>query len=251
MSDQRPSGARSMRPPEPSNRRSPWPWIIGAAASVAVIAIVIALLLRAGDDGDEPTEVVNGAGAIGDEPCPPQRGAEERTTEFDSGPQGCIDPTRSYRAVVSTTRGELAIDLDAAAAPMAVNNFVFLSRHRYYDGVAFHRIIPDFVVQGGDATGVPPGTGGPGYTFADELPEGGPPFYEIGSVAMANAGPDTNGSQFFIVTGEQGAQLPPNYSRFGQVVEGLDVVDQIEATGSPDGQPTEETTIESVVIEER
>jgi cyclophilin family peptidyl-prolyl cis-trans isomerase len=106
------------------------------------------------------------------------------------------------------------------------------------------------VVQGGDATGDPPGSGGPGYTFEDELPTEGPPFYEIGSLAMANSGPNTNGSQFFIVTGDQGVQLPASYTLFGKVKEGMEVVREIEATGTDGGSPTEETTITSVTIRE-
>jgi cyclophilin family peptidyl-prolyl cis-trans isomerase len=200
--------------------------------------------------GDEPTTPPPGP-AIGDEPCPPEEGADERTTRFDTGPEPCIDESAGYQAEVATTRGSFTIELDPDAAPKAVNSFVFLARHRYFEGVAFHRIIPGFVVQGGDAVGDPPGTGGPGYSFADELPVEGPPFYEIGSVAMANSGPDTNGSQFFIVTGEQGAQLPPGYSRFGEVVDGMDVVSEIEQTGTASGDPSEPTGIESVTITER
>ncbi len=133
-------------------------------------------------------------------------------------------------------------------APITVNSFVFLARNRFYEGVSFHRIIPGFVIQGGDAVGDPPGTGGPGYTFIDELPEAGE--YAIGSVAMANAGPDTNGSQFFIVTGENGVALPPQWSIFGEITDGLDVVFDIESTGTDSGAPTEETVMLSVTVTE-
>jgi cyclophilin family peptidyl-prolyl cis-trans isomerase len=201
---------------------------------------------EATDDGTS-----DGAGPTGTPECPPEDGADERTTQFDSAPEECIDPSATYEAVMTTSRGEITIELDPSMAPKTVNNFVFLARHRYFDGVEFHRIIPGFVVQGGDAVGNPPGTGGPGYQFEDELPTEGPPFYEVGSLAMANSGPDTNGSQFFIVTGDQGAQLPPQYSRFGSVVDGMDVVAEIEATGSGGGTPTEPTTIESVTVTEQ
>ncbi len=205
-------------------------------------------------DADETTETTAAAAvgdpAIGDAPCPPPEGAEERTTEFESGPEACIDTARAYTATISTSRGDFTVELYDDRAPKAVNSFVFLARHHYYDGVAFHRIIPGFVVQGGDANGDPPGSGGPGYTFEDEVPEDGPPYYEIGSLAMANSGEDTNGSQFFVVTGPQGADLPPSYTLFGEVIEGMDVVEAIEATGTPGGEPTEETTIESVTITE-
>jgi cyclophilin family peptidyl-prolyl cis-trans isomerase len=157
----------------------------------------------------------------------------------------CIDPARRYTAEMVTTKGTMRIALDAAAAPRTVNNFVFLARYHYYDGVAFHRIIPGFVVQGGDPEGS--GRGGPGYRFADELPRAG--RYEVGSLAMANAGPDTNGSQFFIISGPDGTALPPKYSLFGKVVQGLDVVAALDAVGSPGaGTPKERVVIDSLTI---
>jgi cyclophilin family peptidyl-prolyl cis-trans isomerase len=125
---------------------------------------------------------------------------------------------------------------------------VFLSRYRAYEDVPFHRVIPGFVVQGGDVESGS-GSGGPGYEYADELPEKGQ--YEIGSVAMANSGPNTNGSQFFVVTGDQGVQLPPNYSLFGKVTEGMDVVKKIEADGSAGGTPTVVHKIVKVTIDEK
>jgi cyclophilin family peptidyl-prolyl cis-trans isomerase len=191
---------------------------------------------------------VPGDPAIGEALCPPPEGTEERTTEFASGPLSCIDVTKTYTALVETSKGDFTIQLDAAAAPKTVNNFVFLARNRFYEGIKFHRIIPGFVVQGGDPQGT--GAGGPGYEFADELPTAGPPYYEIGSLAMANSGPNTNGSQFFIVTGEQGAGLSADYSKFGKVTEGMDVVMAIEATGTSGGTPSEETTITKVTITE-
>jgi cyclophilin family peptidyl-prolyl cis-trans isomerase len=127
-----------------------------------------------------------------------------------------------------------------------VNSFVFLARYHYYDGVIFHRIIPGFVLQGGDPTGT--GTGGPGYKFEDELPA--PGRYQVGSLAMANAGPNTNGSQFFIISGSDGVRLPPQYALFGAVVSGGDVVTKIDALGTRSGKPTEEVVIESVTIAE-
>jgi cyclophilin family peptidyl-prolyl cis-trans isomerase len=127
-----------------------------------------------------------------------------------------------------------------------VNSFVFLARYHYFDGIVFHRVIPGFVLQGGDPTAT--GTGGPGYKFADELPA--PGRYELGSLAMANAGPDTNGSQFFIISGRDGMALPPNYSLFGKVVAGLETVAAIDAVGSRSGKTSEKVTIESVTIAE-
>lgn len=180
--------------------------------------------------------------------CPAEDGSSERTTAFGAAPPMCIDESNTYTAVVETDRGSFTIELDPAKAPLTVNNFVVLARYHYYEGVSFHRIIPDFVIQGGDAVGDPLGTGGPGYSVADELPEEGE--YEVGSVAMANSGPDTNGSQFFVVTGEQGEALPPRWSLFGTVTDGLDVVLDIEATGTESGAPTEATIITSVTITE-
>jgi peptidylprolyl isomerase len=157
-----------------------------------------------------------------------------------------IDPQRRYSATVDTSMGRVVIALDALSAPRTVNNFVFLARYHYFDGIVFHRIIPGFVIQGGDPEGT--GTGGPGYRFADELPA--PGRYQIGSVAMANAGSDTNGSQFFIISGPDGARLPPNYSLFGAVVAGGDVVSAIDAVGTKSGQPSEQVLINSVTINE-
>lgn len=199
---------------------------------------------------DGASSTAPGDPAIGTTECPPADGSAERTTTFESGPKACIDVDKTYVATVETSKGTFTVDLDPTIAPKAVNNFVFLARNHYYDGVTFHRIIPGFVVQGGDATGDPPGTGDPGYSFADELPTGSAPYYEIGSLAMANSGPDTNGSQFYIVTGDQGASLPASYTLFGKVQDGMDVVKEIEATGAQDGTPTESTTITSVTIAE-
>ncbi|NNC40847.1 MAG: peptidylprolyl isomerase [Acidimicrobiia bacterium] len=168
-------------------------------------------------------------------------------------PPLCIDTSKTYTAEISTTKGDYTIELDADVAPNTVNNFVVLARYHYYDGVPFHRIVPGFVIQGGDAVGPSPGIGNPGYQFDDELPPAladADSFYQNGSVAMANSGVNTNGSQFFVVTGENGENLPPQYSRFGQVVDGMDVVMEIESVGSPSGSPTEEVIITGITITE-
>ncbi|MDP1818497.1 MAG: peptidylprolyl isomerase [Acidimicrobiales bacterium] len=201
-------------------------------------------------DETDSTAAATGPGdpAIGDTECPPAEGTAERVGEFASGPKACIDPAKAYTATIETTKGTIVVELAASEAPKTVNSFVFLARNRFYEGVGFHRIIPGFVVQGGDPTGE--GSGGPGYEFADELPTGEAPYYSVGSLAMANSGANTNGSQFFIVAGDQGVNLPADYSRFGMVTEGLDVVQAIEATGSAEGAPTEETTITSVTVTE-
>jgi cyclophilin family peptidyl-prolyl cis-trans isomerase len=158
-----------------------------------------------------------------------------------------IDPSKRYTATMETSLGQLVIALDPVNAPKTVNNFVFLAAHHYFDGIIFHRIINGFVCQGGDPTGT--GRGGPGYRFADELPP--PGRYEIGSLAMANAGPNTNGSQFFIISGLDGMKLPPQYSLFGKVVDGLDVVLELDKVGTPgQGVPKQRVLMESVTIAE-
>lgn len=180
------------------------------------------------------------------EPCPNPDGSSPKQQTFSGPPPMCIDPERTYGASMVTSKGTMTIALDPIGAPATVNNFVFLSRYHYYEGVVFHRIIPGFVLQGGDPTGT--GRGGPGYRFADELPR--PGRYELGSLAMANAGPDTNGSQFFVISGPSGISLPPQYSLFGKVVGGLDVVATIDAVGTRSGTPSEQVVIESVTITE-
>ena len=181
-------------------------------------------------------------------PTPPAAdGSSTQQRKFDEEPPTIIDTDKRYVATMVTSHGTMVIALDALAAPKAVNSFVFLARYHYYDGVIFHRIIPGFVLQGGDPTGS--GSGGPGYRFADELPEAG--RYQVGSLAMANAGPDTNGSQFFVISGPDGVRLPPLYAYFGDVVTGLDVVEKINKVGSRSGAPKEQVVIESVTIEEK
>src|SRR5829696_7557456 len=180
-------------------------------------------------------------------PFPALDGSAPKVQEFKESPEFGIDPSKRYTATMETSLGTIVIALDAINAPQTVNNFVFLASHHYYDGVIFHRIINGFMCQGGDPTGT--GRGGPGYRFDDELPQ--PRQYQVGSVAMANAGPNTNGSQFFLVSGPSGVGLPPQYSLFGQVVKGLDVLDTMQRvkTGAGD-RPVEDVVINSVTIAE-
>ena len=178
-------------------------------------------------------------------PFPALDGSEPKTQKFPEVPEMGIDPSKRYTATMDTTLGTIVIALDAINAPRTVNNFVYLAGYHYYDGIIFHRIINGFMCQGGDPTGT--GTGGPGYRFGDELPK--PGQYQIGSVAMANAGPNTNGSQFFIVSGASGVSLPPAYALFGQVVKGLDVVDAMQKVQTARGdRPVEDVVINSVTI---
>ena len=143
--------------------------------------------------------------------------------QWPTPPAMAIDPKKSYTATIETDRGDIVVQLDAQHAPKTVNNFVFLAREGYYDGVSFHRVISDFMIQGGDPTGT--GRGGPGYTFEDET-RGNPLRHERGVLSMANAGPNTNGSQFFITHSPQ-PHLNGKHTVFGKVAEGLDVVDKI------------------------
>jgi cyclophilin family peptidyl-prolyl cis-trans isomerase len=179
--------------------------------------------------------------------APAVDGSSPQQRKFDEAPPMVIDPNKRYVATMTTSHGTMVFALDPLAAPKTVNSFVFLARYHYYDGIVFHRIIPGFVLQGGDPTGT--GSGGPGYRFEDELPK--PGRYQVGSLAMANSGPDTNGSQFFVISGPDGVRLPPLYSHFGDVVSGLDVIERIDAVGTRSGTPTEQVVIESVTIEEK
>ncbi|MBM3730724.1 MAG: peptidylprolyl isomerase [Actinobacteria bacterium] len=156
-----------------------------------------------------------------------------------------IDPAKRYTATMDTSMGSMVIALDAIRAPKTVNSFVFLALNHYFDGIIFHRIINGFVCQGGDPTGT--GRGGPGYRFDDELPKAGE--YKVGSFAMANAGPNTNGSQFFIISGPDGCRLPPAYALFGQVVKGLEVVEAMQSVPTAAGdRPKTDVVINSVTI---
>ncbi len=171
--------------------------------------------------------------------------------EYANPPDLIIEPTKHYSATIRTNHGDMTLDLLPAEAPRAVNNFVFLAREGFYDNGCFHRVLSGFMVQGGCPLGT--GTGGPGYRFQDE-PVTRP--YVKGTLAMANAGPNTNGSQFFIVHGEN-AGLPPNYTIFGTLMEGEDVLDTLagspvtSGSGGERSRPTERLEIHTVAINER
>lgn len=167
---------------------------------------------------------------------------------YTTQPAMTIDATKKYTATLKTDLGDIVVDLDAKGTPITVNNFVFLAKENFYDGTIFHRTIKGFMIQGGDPTGT--GMGGPGYKFADE------PFtgeYTRGTLAMANSGANTNGSQFFIM--HQDTSLPKNYVIFGHVTAGLDVVDKIaEAPIKPGGEgssPVTPVQVQSITIKEK
>jgi cyclophilin family peptidyl-prolyl cis-trans isomerase len=214
-----------------------------------LLAVLALSLAACGDDDDSSSDAAAGTTADG---CPPTDGSSDRVTAFEAAPPMCIDTSKEYTATVATNVGDLTIELDVDSAPSAVNNFVVLARYHYYDDTPCHRIIPDFMAQCGDPTGT--GTGGPGYAFADELPDSSD-AYVYGAVAMANSGPNTQGSQFFTVTAPQGYPLQPNYTVFGQVVDSDATLATLNAAGNPDPAangvpPAEDVTIESVTITE-
>ncbi|HAX81517.1 MAG TPA: peptidylprolyl isomerase [Actinobacteria bacterium] len=164
---------------------------------------------------------------------------------YQSAPDLTIDLDGRYGATLHTSLGDITVEFLAAEAPQTVNNFLFLAGEGFYDGVVFHRVIPGFMIQGGDPTGT--GRGGPGYKFRDELEGQGK--YTRGTMAMANAGPNTNGSQFFMMHQDYG--LPHQYSIFGKVTSGLEIVDAIAAlpTGAQD-RPHDPPMIKSITITE-
>ena len=175
---------------------------------------------------------------------------EGKIMQWTNPPPMSIDQNKQYTATIKTNFGDIVVQLFSKDAPITVNNFVFLARQGFYDGVKFHRVVKDFVIQGGDPTGT--GTGGPGYRFADEKVTRD---YIAGTLAMANAGPNTNGSQFFITLAD--LDLPKNYTIFGIVTSGFNIVEEIgnvPVTRAPSGEvslPTVDVRINSITIEEK
>ncbi len=181
--------------------------------------------------------------------CPASIANVARTTTFSKAPSMLINTSGTYYANFQTDVGNIKIKLEPNLSPITVNNFVFLACYHYYDGTIFHRVIPDFMDQGGDPNGNPPGTGGPGYTIPDEYPKGSTNTspYAPGQLAMANTGAgNSGGSQFFIVDSQNGANTLDQdisapkaevYTIFGQVVSGMNIVQQINADGSQSGTP--------------
>ena len=171
-------------------------------------------------------------------------------SQYSSPPEMSIDPSKTYTASIRTSQGTMTLELFAAESPITVNNFVFLAREGFYDNGGFHRVIKDFMIQGGCPRG--DGTGGPGYRFADEAVTR---KYVKGTLAMANSGPNTNGSQFFIVHGDN-AGLPPNYTIFGTLNDGVDVLDSLanspvtSGSGGERSRPTERLEIQTIEIAE-
>lgn len=184
------------------------------------------------------------------EPVEPVQNQEQQITEdnkMNTPPEMQIDTNKEYYSVLETNVGNIKIKFFLKEAPKTINNFVYLARKGFYDGTIFHRVIKDFMIQGGDPEGT--GMGGPGYQFEDEI---NPAKLVRGVIAMANAGPNTNGSQFFIVTTQATPWLDGKHTVFGEVIEGMEAVDKIESaeTGFQD-RPANDIKINRVVIEEK
>jgi len=213
--------------------------LVRNALIAAVVVAGIYLLLNATTGKKKSTKVTTATSTTSTPPT---------TTKPLAKPPTTIDPAEQYTATITTNFGTIVVALDAKAAPVAANNFVYLADKGFYDGLRWTRAAKDFVIQGGDPTNT--GSGGPGYTVQGEVPTD---HYPIGSVAAAktsSAPAGTFGSQFFIVTGSQGETLPNDYARFGTVTKGLDVAQKIDALApaSGDGPPTKTATIDTITI---
>jgi cyclophilin family peptidyl-prolyl cis-trans isomerase len=168
---------------------------------------------------------------------------------YDKAPEMKIDPNKTYTATIDTSKGKIVIELFAKDAPKTVNNFVFLAREKFYDGLIFHRVIPNFMIQGGDPTGT--GSGGPGYQIPDEFANNPHKFDKPGQISMALSGPNTGGSQFFI-THRPTPHLDNQFTIFGQVKEGQDIVNAIgDVPRNRNDKPNEDVVIKSIGIEEK
>jgi cyclophilin family peptidyl-prolyl cis-trans isomerase/predicted small lipoprotein YifL len=200
---------------------------------LVTLVLVLALAVLAACGEDEAIETPSGSGSAPDAATATTGSSDTEPTattgegntdmQWSQPPAMALEDGKDYGAVIKTSKGDIVVDLYEDKAPATVNNFVFLANEGYYANVPFHRIISGFMIQTGDPTGT--GAGGPGYRFADELPTD--LNYTRGTLAMANAGPNTNGSQFFICHADLTNGLPKNYSIFGTVTEGIDVVDAI------------------------
>jgi cyclophilin family peptidyl-prolyl cis-trans isomerase len=213
-------------------------WILRALATLGLL-VVLFLTISCDRVQDGSTSAIDSANTSS------QELSSMTQMQWSSPPEMLIDQTKTYHATLQTEKGDIVLQLFAAEAPNTVNNFVFLSRSGYYDGVTFHRVIPDFMAQSGDPTG--DGTGGPGYTFDDEVGSG-LTFDRPGLLAMANAGPGTNGSQFFI-TYTPTPHLTGMHTIFGEVLKGMDVAHAIPPR-NPQSATSPGMVIKSVTINE-
>lgn len=218
-----------------------------ARTSILLLVLATMLLVAAGcgsdDSGSDDSkkssdDAAQEEGGGGDSDL--DKTVAKRADSYDAAPTEKLDPAKKYEVELDTDKGTIKVVVDQKAGPIAAANFVFLVKEGFYDGVKFHRILKDFMVQTGDPTGT--GMGGPGYRIKDDAVKG---TYERGTVAMANAGPDTGGSQFFIVHGTD-VQLPPDYSIFGKVTDKaslatLDEIASVEVEPGANGEPSSPT----------
>lgn len=233
--------------------------VLVVVLSTGVVGFALAFALT-GDTNEETAGTTTTAPV--ESPCPrvdnpPAREVSLPAPSFESDPQ--IDPAKKYTATMETSCGDMVFDLDAAGTPVDVNNFVYLARQGFYDNIVFHRVINGFVIQAGDpgaSDPESPGSEAPGYRYQGATPTAptdGSNTYGFGDLAMANTNdPSSNGSQFFIVSGPEGEALPPNYSLFGRLTEGGEVVEKIQTVPTVDsgGYPVEPVVIEKVTISE-
>jgi peptidyl-prolyl cis-trans isomerase B (cyclophilin B) len=217
-------------------------WIILAVFAVIAVGVVAAILISRGDGSDGDST----ATASGAEGCKQVEAAEPKNVSLPA-PKQTVKPGEELTAVMQTSCGTFEIALDTKRAPKTTNSFAYLAEKGFYDGLGFHRIVPGFVIQGGDPLGT--GTGGPGYTVVEKPPAN--LAYTKGTVAMAKSSaepPGSSGSQFYVVTGAD-AGLPPEYALVGKVDKGLDVVERIGKLGTATEKPKQTVLIEKVTIE--
>jgi len=224
--------------------------VVAGAVALGGIGVAASAFLGGGEESPDRPQAGPETSPSPDKPVAcgaeaPRASGEEKEM-YDRPPRMQIDPDARYTAVMDTSCGTIELELFADRTPVTVNNFVFLAREGFYDGLTFHRIIPDFMLQGGDPAGT--GSGGPGYQFEDEIVDD-LKFNDPFLLAMANSGEDTNGSQFFITTGEP-RHLNGLHTIFGRVTKGKEAVRAIEAVGTSAGPPSETVHIERVRIEE-
>jgi peptidyl-prolyl cis-trans isomerase B (cyclophilin B) len=220
-------------------------WIILAAFAVIAVGVVAAILISRGG-GDDKGNSSSATTAASQGACKKVEAPEPKKVSLEA-PEEKVQPGEELTAVVQTSCGTFEIALDTKRAPKTANSFAYLAEEAVYDGLTFHRIVPEFVIQGGDPEGT--GTGGPGYSVTEKPPAN--LSYTKGIVAMAKSSadpPGRSGSQFFVVTGAD-AGLPPEYALVGKVSEGMDVVEKIGKLGTPEEKPKQTVLIESITIE--
>jgi cyclophilin family peptidyl-prolyl cis-trans isomerase len=214
---------------------------VGMAVALAGIGVLVVVLTR----GPKPKAAASPKSTIA---CGASKPAAASVTkpQFKKAPRATVNPKKTYTVTMETSCGTIQLLLDPADAPIATNSFVFLAQRHFFDGLTFHRVVKNFVIQGGDPTGT--GSGGPGYQFKDEVKNN--LTYDIGVLAMANSGPNTNGSQFYIVAGTDAKTLPKKYTIFGRVLTGLDVMVRIDnlPTNSQTQKPLQTVYINLVTV---